>query len=434
MVMVKGIVFLFGSLFLTAATFAQFKNIKLDENSADRNACAAAISINRKNPLNIVGAAGRNNVYVTFDGGKNWETRKVSSAAGFSGNPVLTSDSKGTMYYFNQSDLGGKGLKDEGGAKQIVCHVSYDGGKTWDDGSSLGNNSAKDHDRPSAIADAKDNIYVTWTQFNSYGDADSGCQSNIMLSSSTNGRKWSKPIQISQTPGNCLDNDSTAAGATAAVSIDKKMYVVWSNQGKIFMDRSFNGGSMWLSNDLAIAEQPGGWKMKIPGVDSCSGFPVLMVERAKGSRQGMLYMTWADQRNGEDDTDIWFIRSANFGDNWSTPMKVNDDAKGKHQYMPAMTIDQATGNLYIIYYDRRNYDDDQTDVYLAYSTDAGNTFKNIKISEAPFTPSDTAFFGDYINVSAHKGLITPIWTRTEEGKTSVWTATIKQEELTALPQ
>jgi len=108
---------------------------------------------------------------------------------------------------------------------------------------------------------------------------------------------------------------------------------------------------------------------------------------------------------------------------------VNDDAAGKHQYLPWMAVDQATGYVYVVYYDRRNYDDNQTDVYLAYSSDGGANFKNVKISESPFVPREDRFFGDYNNISAHKGIIAPIWTRMDEGRTSVWTTIIRQEDL-----
>jgi hypothetical protein len=68
-------------------------------------------------------------------------------------------------------------------------------------------------------------------------------------------------------------------------------------------------------------------------------------------------------------------------------------------------------------------------VYLAYSADGGATFKNVLISEKSFTPQEDGFFGDYNNISAHEGIIAPIWTRMDEGKTSVWTTVIRQEEL-----
>ena len=93
-------------------------------------------------------------------------------------------------------------------------------------------------------------------------------------------------------------------------------------------------------------------------------------------------------------------------------------------FFPWMAIDQATGYLYVVFYDRRNYEDNQTDVYLAYSKDAGQTWINEKVSESPFTPSEIIFFGDYNNISVHNGMVRPIWTRYEKGKLSVWTSLI----------
>ena len=82
-----------------------------------------------------------------------------------------------------------------------------------------------------------------------------------------------------------------------------------------------------------------------------------------------------------------------------------------------------------MFYDRRSHTDNQTDVYLAWSMDGGNKFTEVKISETPFTPEATKFFGDYTNISAHKNIIAPIWTRMDDGKTKVLTAMIKQEDL-----
>ena len=109
-------------------------------------------------------------------------------------------------------------------------------------------------------------------------------------------------------------------------------------------------------------------------------------------------------------------------------MRVNKDTARAHQFLPWMTVDQSTGYIYAMYYDRRNFDDNRTDVYLAYSTD-GSTFTEVRISESPFVPTAENFFGDYTNISASDGIITPIWTRMDEGKTSIWTTIIKQEEL-----
>ncbi|HEX8040910.1 MAG TPA: sialidase family protein [Chryseosolibacter sp.] len=409
----------------------QLKNIMLDEQQDTSGfVCEPTIAINPRDTKNIVAGAVLDNLYFTEDGGETWTKAKLVSPFGVYGDPALAVDSKGNFYYFHLSDpTGGKGGYDTEKLDRIVVQKSGDGGATWTEGESIGFNHPKDQDKEWAAVDTRGNVYVSWTQFDKYGEPDPACHSNILFSMTKNGRKWTEPVVISGLPGNCLDDDSTAEGAVPAATFDGKVFIAWANGGHIYLDRSFDGGYRWLSNDIRVTEQPGGWDMKIPGHDRCNGMPVLMTDGSKSPYRGSLYIVWADQRNGEDDTDIWFTRSVNFGDNWATPLRVNRDGEGKHQYLPWMAVDSSTGYIYIVYYDRRNYDDSQTDVYLAYSTDGGASFREVRISEKPFIPQDDRFFGDYNNIAAHDGVITPIWTRMDNGKTSVWTAIIKQEDL-----
>lgn len=418
-------------MFKISDVTGQFKNIKLDERSSeDKYVCEPTIAINPRDPNNIVAAAVLNNVYTTFDGGQTWKKVKVSSPFGVYGDPALTVDSKGNFYFFHLSDpTNGSGDYSSEKLDRIVVQSSGDGGLNWSEGASIGFNHPKDQDKEWPAVDGKGNLYVTWTQFDKYGSADANCLSTILFSKSRNGNKWSDPMELSQTPGNCMDDDGTAEGAMPAVSTDGKIYVAWSNQNQIYFDRSFDGGAMWLRNDLVVAQQPGGWNLEVPGHDRCNGMPVVAVNNSKTMFAGHVYLLWADQKNGPDDTDIWFIRSANSGDNWTQPLKVNNDGKGKHQYLAWMTVDQTTGYIYVIFYDRREATDSSTEVYLAFSTDNGTTFKNVKISENAFTPTEGSFFGDYTNIAAHKGIVTPIWTRMDDGKTSVWMSIIRHEDL-----
>ena len=61
--------------------------------------------------------------------------------------------------------------------------------------------------------------------------------------------------------------------------------------------------------------------------------------------------------------------------------------------------------------------------------DGGNKFSDKKISESAFTPDETKLLSDYTGISAHKNIITPIWTRMDDGKTKVITTIVKQEDL-----
>ncbi len=410
-------------VFASSSAFAQFANVKLDERTADNIANETAVAINPKNPLNIVAASARDNVYHSFDGGKTWKSSKMTSPFGVYGEPVVVADSKGTFYYFHLSGTSGESV--EG----IVCQTSSDGGVTWDGGSQVGTTPGKNPHKPAACVDPKGNLVVTWTQFDKYGNPDAACGSNVLISTSSNGKKWSKPIRISNRNGNCLDDNSAPGGASTATTDDKKVFVAWAHEGKLYIDRSFDNGGMWLSNDIEIGSQNGGMNLKIPGHPRGNGMPVLQIDRSKKQSSGLLYLAWADQRNGEDDTDVWFLRSNNYGDYWTSPLKIGASEKGTHQYLPGMAVDNTSGYIYIVYYDRGGYDDSRTDVMLAYSTDNGTSFKTVKVSNEPIVPDGNASFGDHLTIAAHKGIIVPVWTRLDNGVTSVWTAVFRHDDL-----
>jgi hypothetical protein len=122
-------------------------------------------------------------------------------------------------------------------------------------------------------------------------------------------------------------------------------------------------------------------------------------------------------------------KSVDGGETWSEPVRVNDDAAGRHQFFTWMTIDQTNGFLYFVFYDRREHQDLLTDVYVAISRDGGNTFINRKISESPFLPDSDIFFGDYTNITAHNGIVRPVWTRLYEGALSIWTHLTNEDDI-----
>jgi hypothetical protein len=421
----------FAILIVPATCLAQFKNILIDDSTEGRPPCEPTISISRKDPSVLVAGSILNRYYYSADGGHTWAKGELESSYGVWGDPVIINDKKGHFYYFHLSDPTGKNWASEEILDRIVVQKSKDNGRTWSNGSYFGHNPPKDQDKPWAAVDRQKNIlYATWTQFDKYGSKDPNDKSNILFSKSKNGGKsWSKPVQLNQFSGDCVDGSTTTEGAVPAVGLNGRLFVAWSLNEKIYFDRSYDGGVTWLNNDLVVATQPGGWKFTVPGVNRTNGMPVVACDVSGGPFSGTIYVNWADQRNGPDDTDIWISRSRNNGDNWSEPIRVNTDGAGKHQFLTWMAVDQASGALFVVFYDRRDHEGNETDVYLAYSLDGGASFKNVKISEEPFTPEDETFFGDYNNIDVHKGLITPIWTRMDNGKTSVWTSIIRIEDL-----
>jgi len=428
----KSVLIAAGLSFLSLSSQAQFKNTKLsDIKDSKYSLTGPGIAVNQKNPDNIVAGVSPNLSFYTLDGGKTWNESPLTSAAnGVAGNPVLISDIKGHIYFFHRTDPGGQGKDSEGWLDRIGFHKTTDGGKTWEEGEPVGLNTPKDQDRPRVSTHPKKtDIYLNWTEFDKYGAADSNCHSSILFSmSSSGGKKWSKPVQLSKT-GDCSDDDTTPAGATTTVDLDGRVFASWSRKDTIYFDRSFDGGTNWLTNDIFLTKQVGGWAMNIPGMGRTNGKPMMMIDNSTGAYHNLIYVMWADQQNGANDTDVWMMRSTNRGDNWTERLKISQDSSKHHQFLPQMTVDQTTGFVYVIYYDRRDYNDSQTDVYLSYSSDGGNHYSDVKISESPFTPTDEKFVSDYNSISAHNGVIALVWTRTDDGVNSVWTTVIKQDEL-----
>lgn len=402
------------------------KNVMIDASSMGVGPCEPSICIDPNNPSNIVAGSILNRVHISKDGGKTWQNEYLSSSLGVYGDPVIRIGPNGRVYYSHLSNPAGLAYSSVEFLDRIVVQKSTDNGLTFNDGTAPANDRTKDQDKQWLYIDQNDGtILMSWTEFDKYGSTDPNHKSRILFSKSTDeAETWSPPVDISDIDGDCLDDDNTTEGAVPVMDKEGNIYVTWSYGDKIYLDKSTDGGKTWLPNDIEVADHFGGWTLDIPGINRCNGMPILGIDRSGGKHDGNLYINWSDQKNGTDDTDIWLVRSTDGGKTWSDRIRVNDDGPGKHQFFTWMDVDPMTGHIYTVFYDRRAYDDHQTDVYLAYSTDGGLTFENKKISESPFTPMDAIFFGDYNDISAYNGMIRPIWTRLEGRKLSVWTALI----------
>ena len=403
----------------TISVLSQHQNVMI---SASNSPEEPAIYVNPYNTDKLIAGANINNLFYSDDGGYSWTvTTLTSSTNGVWGDPVTIVDTAGNYYFFHLSYPPAGNWID-----RIVCQKSTDEGVTWNDGSYMGLNGTKAQDKQWAVVDRTNNtMYVTWTQFDSYGSSNPNDVSSILFSKSTDeGESWSPALKINEVDGDCIDSDNTVEGAVPAVGPNGEVYVAWAGPEGLVFDRSLDQGETWLDEDIFIADFPGGWDYNIPGIMRCNGLPITVCDLSGGPYHGNIYVNWSDQGNGTDDTDVWIARSTDGGDTWSDPIRVNDDGPGKQQFFTWMSVDQVTGYLWFVWYDRRDYDDNNTDVYMAVSTDGGETFINFKVSEEPFMPSSGVFFGDYNCVSSHDNVVRPIWTRLHNGQLSVYTAIV----------
>ena len=390
--------------------------------------CEPSISISKTNPNIVVAGSILDRVYRSEDGGKTWTKDKMKSEYGVYGDPVVRSDFKGNFYYAHLSNPNGRPFQDTAFLDRIVIQKSVNEGKSWNGGSFTLPRSPKDQDKQWLAIDPVDNtVYITWTEFDLYGSKKAEDKSRILFSKSTDkGISWTYPIVLSQNEGDCVDSDRTTEGVAPSVGPEGQIYAAWSYDEKIYFDKSYDKGDTWLSEDIIVTDQPGGWEYDIPGLSRCNGMPITAVDRSGGQYQGHIYINWSDQRNGRDNTDIWLSKSTDEGNTWSNPLKVNTDSGASHQFLTWMALDQTTGYIYIVFYDRREHDDETTDVFLARSTDGGQSFENMKINQKSFKPNNVIFFGDYNDISAHQGKIRPIWTQLDKSELSIWTSIIDE--------
>ena len=133
---------------------------------------------------------------------------------------------------------------------------------------------------------------------------------------------------------------------------------------------------------------------------------------------------WSDQRRGV--TDVYSIYSSDAGNSWSSVQRVNNDSAMNHHFFPSMAIPIPLLDIsFLPFMTGGNYLDSETDVYLARSTDGGQSFDNTRISQSAFGPDSGVFFGDYIHIAAYNRKVFPIWMRMDDSLLSVWTAIVQ---------
>ena len=408
---------------LTTSIYSQssYTNITI---SATGGPNEPSICVNPKNTNQIVAGANTDKVYRSSDGGQTWVSSILTGTYTVWGDPCIITDTVGNFYYFHL--VNGASFIDRMGVNK-----STNAGATWNAGTYWQFN-GKQQDKEWAITDFTHGprgnwIYVAWTEFDNYGTSNPNDSSRILFARSTDmGATFTGIKRLSRYGGNCVDEDYTTEGSVPAVGPNGEVYVAWSgplgiNNFKLFFDKSTDGGNTWLENDIVAGTQRGGWDYVVAGIYRSNGLPITLCDISNSPYRGTIYINYTDSA-GPADHDVMVIKSTDGGNTWSAPIRINDDPAGKEQFFTWMSIDQVTGYLYCVFYDRRNYTNTQTDVYIARSTNGGTTWINERISAAPFTPQSNIFFGDYTNISSHNGVVRPIWIRLVSGTLSVLTA------------
>ncbi len=392
---------------------SSFENYNISRDSAPQN--ETSVKISRKDPNRVVAAwrdfrtgvnpANRKVGYsYSSDGGMTWSVSALLDSTllpGFPRNsdPVVAVDSAGN-FYITVICIGNTGA--------LAVYKSTDGGVTFPQAYLIADTGSEDKewmdtDRTPG-SPFYNTLYISWTRFS--------LVTGIKLTKSTNGGvNWTNPVSVS-------DVTNGVQGSDVAVGLDGEVYVTWLD-GTAFddvvkFDKSVDGGDTF-GNDKSIAQGP---SPNIPISSSGVTFPSLAVDISGGPRNGYLYVAFCDARNG--DPDIFLTHSSNRGDNWSSPVRVNDDSvgNGKLQCWPSIEVNDS-GNIAILFFDSRNTSSNNiVEAFVAHSTDGGLTFTNFQLSSQPTPtnqPNTAIRFGDYITIDYYRDMIVPVWTDERAG-------------------
>ncbi len=353
--------------------------------------------------------------YYTTNGGTTWlggDTLPTHTNLGqFMSDPSVGIDLDGNLF-FNTLLIGG--------THEVVMARSTNNGTNWTQVSLP--NASTGNDKNHMTIDVNPGgafenfLYTAYTDFNVAAP-------NVMLSRSINrGLSFSVPVPISGSVG-----AQFGQGVNLAVGPNGEVYGTWSGYDvfptattHLGFNKSTNGGSSWGTAvsitdvaDIRGTLNKGGNTIRV------NSFPSMAVDRSGGARNGWIYIVYPAKN--PTTPDVFLVRSTNGGSSWSTPLKVNQDVSSKDQWFSWIACDPATGALYIVYYDSRNFPaNDSAQVYVSTSLDGGFTFEDVLISDQAFKPASIpglagGYSGDYIGVAAKNGIVWPCWNDNRTG-------------------
>ena len=256
-------------------------------------------------------------------------------------------------------------------------------------------------------------------------------------------------------------------GPNVQTGPEGQVYVCWANMSTgnypadgMGFTKSLDGGQSFSPQPtdpalvvfpyVGIAQPPFGNQPDIlfggttpHGATRVNDFPSMAVDKSCGFYNGRIYIAYPEKENGNaNDKSVIRVRySDDEGSSWSSPITVSipNASNAAQSWFPWIAVDDMTGDVCVVYYSFDNPPTFETNTYVAYSSDGGNTFLNQKVSDQfhitkEIDPSYTiynapGYAGDYIGIAAHGGICYPVWM---DDRTGTWQIYISPLTLTSL--
>jgi hypothetical protein len=358
---------------------------------------------------------------VSHDGGKAWTSGFMPPAPGGSdtfGDPSIGVDRHGNFYFANL------GLSAKGNGT-IQVNTSTDGGSTFGPAVIVQEDNGADKEwlavGPDPDDKNRDDVYVTWTSFQS-----TACELRFGRSTDGGVSFTAKTIFVPTPdpdpthPQNCLQFTNVVVDQlTGTIYVpflrfsnadqDFIQVMISDDAGETFRFATFNvpgapsptvmpvtqpgaltacgGGNIRLTIHTAADAGPGAF-----------GFPRyihasrMTLQPAFAARNGQLYMAWSNSTSllyGDQTgrSNILFMSSLDGGDTWTDPTIVNSLVTSDLAHvLPSLAIDEDPNGVHVTYYTQNG--DGTIDLDMANSHDRGASFPSDRTARITSTSFD----------------------------------------------
>src|SRR5256714_3257872 len=409
----------------------------VDVSQRHLNESEEAIAVNPTNPNNIVivsnvghreaGLSAGMFEGVSFDGGATWTTHLIGNNDNLGDaccDPTLSFDQYGNLfmsYLYETENAVPVALSTDGGLTfKLVANIAAPPKGTPTKAAGDNRGLFRFVDQPTittgagevwVVVNAGGPIVATGAAVSGFGQVGSFAQ-----------------VEVVAGTNNCTYGD-VAIGPAGQVMQVCTLTESGQGGGKIYVnvDPDGLGPAGFGAHSIFVVEtHVGGFDFIPPQPDrSVDAEPGLAWDRTGGPHNGRVYLVYTlEQKNESDNTDVYVRYSNDNGANWSAPVRVNDDATTKRQFLPKISLDPTTGNIVLIWYDARNdlgtggpgdtngLPNDDAQFWCAFSAD-GQTFSpNIQISAGTSNSRDSGNgidYGDYTGLSFFGGIAHPAW-------------------------
>ena len=338
------------------------------------------------------------------DAGQTWTFPGSIEPGIFRSDPVLGANNSSKLFYYSLSTSGSYTCElfnsVDGGANWIGFVPAYGGDKGW-----------MTIDRTGSIGEG--NIYCF--------SRDDVSTSIVMTRSVDEGNFFQPLVNVPTNPGR----------GTIAVGYDGVVYAAGRSfdNGQFSFARSTNSPDSSVtpmfeySTQIDLGGQYSAYAGPNPG--GLLGQTIIACDAFGISGDSTVYVLSSVDPPGTDPLDVYFIRSTNLGNSWSSPIRINDDlVTNAWQWFGTMSV-APNGRIDVIWLDTRdNPGTYLSSLYYSYSLDYGMTWnQNERLSEA-FDPHlgwpQQNKMGDYFDMISDDSGASIAWAGTFNGEEDVY--------------